>query len=118
VFRAVLFSIVLTLAIGQNAGLLCKVSCYAHDAAPAGCPHQHLTTSASVRGVHDCDNHAVGAIGVVREDALRADSAPDAQNAIVVPRFLFSPPLTASRPGYETAQVLRQERPLLIALRI
>ena len=38
VFRAALFSIVLTLAVGQNAGLLCKVWC--HDATSAGCPHQ------------------------------------------------------------------------------
>jgi hypothetical protein len=71
-----------------------------------------------VRAVHGCDTDTVGVVGLVREDTLRADSAPDAQHAIVVPRFLFTPPLTGPRPGYETAQELRQERPLLIALRI
>jgi hypothetical protein len=118
VFRTVLFSIVLTLAIGQGAGLACKASCYAHDAAPVGCPHQQLTSSAGVRGVHDCDSDTVGVVGLVREDALRADSTPDIQNAGVVFRFLFTPPLTAWRPGYQTAQALLPERPFLIALRI
>jgi hypothetical protein len=42
VFRAALYSVVLTLAIGQNAGLLCKVWC--PDATSKSCLHQESTT--------------------------------------------------------------------------
>ena len=59
VFRAALFSIVLTLAVGQNAGLLCKVWCYPHDAT-AGCRQQEPTTSPSVSGDDYCNNVALG----------------------------------------------------------
>ena len=117
-FRATLFSIVLTLAVGQNAGLLCKVWCYPHDAT-AGCRQQEPTTSPSVSGDDYCNNVALGAMAFVREDARRTVSAPDVQNALGVPRFRFSPPPTDSRSDYEAGrQLLLEERPLVIALRI
>lgn len=115
-FRAVLFSIVLTLAVGQNAGLLCKVWC--HDATSAGCPHQDSTTSPSVSADDSCSRVVVGAVGFVREDAKRT-SAPDAQNALVVPRFRLAPSPTDLRSGFEAGRrQLLEERPLILALRI
>ena len=54
VFRAALVSVVLTLAIGPNAGLLCTVWC--HDDTSMGCPHHESTTSASVRADDTCTN--------------------------------------------------------------
>jgi hypothetical protein len=123
VFRAALFSIVLTLTVGQNAGLLCKVWC--HDATSAGCPHQDSTTfldsatSPSVSADDNCGNTFVGPIAFVREDARRTAAAPDAQTALVVQRFQLAPPPTDLRPGFESGQQRPlEERPLVITLRI
>ena len=76
VFRAALVSVVLTLAIGQNAGLLCKAWC--HDATSTGCPHRDSTTSSSVRADDNCTTVAAGAVTFVREDGRRTAPAPDA----------------------------------------
>jgi hypothetical protein len=117
VFRAALFSIVLTLAVGQNASLLCKVWC--HDATSAGCPHQHSTTSAKVSADDNCSSVVLEAVAFVREDARRTAAAPDAQNALVVPRFRLAPSPTDTRLGFESGRPLPlEERPLVIALRI
>jgi hypothetical protein len=123
VFRAALFSIVLTLAAGQNASLLCKVWC--HDATSAGCPHQDSTTfldsatSPSVSADDNCGNTFVGPIAFVREDARRTAAAPDGQNALVVQRFQLAPSSTDLRPGFESGQRRPlEERPLVITLRI
>ena len=81
----------LTLAVGQNASLLCKVWC--PDATSAGCPHQDSTTSpdstasTSMSADGNCRSALVGAVAFVREDARRTAAAPDAHNALVVPRF-------------------------------
>ena len=117
VFRAALFSIVLTLAVGQNADLLCKVWC--HDATSAGCPHQDSTTSPGVSAEDSCRSAVLGAVAFVREDARSTAAAPDAQNAVVVPRFRLAPSPTDLRPGFESGRRLPlEERPLIIALRI
>jgi hypothetical protein len=124
VFRAALFSIVLTLAVGQNAGLLCKVWC--HDATSAGCPHQDSTTtfpdsatSPRVSADDNCGNAFVGAVAFVREEAPRTAFAPDGQNALVVQRFQLPPSPADLRPGFESGQRRPlEERPLVIALRI
>jgi hypothetical protein len=117
VFRAALFSIVLTLAIGQNAGLLCKVWC--DDATSAGCAQQDSTTSPSVSAGDNCRSAVLGAVAFVREDARRTADAPDAQNALAVPRFLLALSPIDLGFGFESGRrLLLEERPLVIALRI
>jgi hypothetical protein len=117
VFRAVLFSIVLTLAVGQDASLLCRVWC--PDATSTGCPHQDSTTSPSVLAGDTCNEIEVDAVAFVREDARRTASAPDAQNGLVVQRFRCVPSQSNSRFAYESGQHPPLEaRPLAIALRI
>jgi hypothetical protein len=117
VFRAALFSIVLTLAVGQNASLLCKVWC--HDATSARCPHQDSTTSPSVSAHDNCRSDVGGAVAFVREDARRTAAAPDAQNALAVPRFLLALSHIDLGFGFESGRrLLLEERPLVIALRI
>ena len=117
VFRAALFSIVLTLTFGQNASLLCKVWC--PDTTSAGCPHQDSTTSPSVSARDDCRSDVGGAVAFVREDAQRTTAAPDAQNALAVPRFLLALSHTDLGSGFESGRrLLFEERPLVIALRI
>jgi hypothetical protein len=117
VFRAALFSIVLTLAVGQSAGLLCKVWC--HDGTSAGCVQQDSTTSLSVNADDTCRSAILGAVAFVREDARRPTPAPDAQNAVVVSRFRLAPSPTDLRTGFESGQRRPlDERPLVIALRV
>jgi hypothetical protein len=123
VFRAALFWIVLTLAVGQNASLLCKVWC--HDATSAGCPHQDSTTSPdstaspSVSADDNCESAFVGTAAFVREDARRTAAAPDAHNALVVPRFRLTPSPADLRSGFESGRRLPlEERPLVTTLRI
>ena len=116
-FRAALFSIVLTLTFGQNASLLCKVWC--PDATSAGCPHQDSTTSPSVSTHDNCRSDVGAAVAFVREDARRTAAAPDAQNALVVPRFLLALSHIDLGFGFESGRrLLLEERPLVIALRI
>jgi hypothetical protein len=117
VFRTALFSIVLTLAVGQNASLFCEAWC--HDGTSAECPHEDSTTSPSVSSEDNCRSADVGAVAFVREDARRTAAAPDAQNALVVPRFLFAPSPSDLRSGFELGwRLLLEERPLILALRI
>jgi hypothetical protein len=116
VFRTALLSIVLTLAVGQNASLLCKAWC--PDATSAGCRHQESTTSPSVSADDNCGDTFVGPVALVREDARRT-AAPDAQNALVVQRFQLAPSPADLRPGFESGQRRPLEaRPLVITLRI
>ena len=116
-FRAALFSVVLTLAIGQNAGLLCTVWC--PDATSKSCPHQESTTPPSLRADDTCTNVLVGAVASVLEDGRRATPGPDAQHGLVVLRFRFVTPPTDPRPRSEwVRRLLLEEQPLVIALRI
>ena len=116
-FRAVLVSVVLTVAIGPNAGLLCTAWCY--DDTSMRCLHHESATSASVRADDTCTNVAVEAVAFVREDGRRTAPAYDARNALVVLRFQLVAPLTDPRSGYESERRLPlEERPLVIALRI
>ncbi len=117
VFRAALFSIVLSLVLGQDASLLCQVWC--PDSASAACPHQDSATSPSVSAHDNCRRDAGGAVAFVREDPRRTTAAPDAQNALAVPRFLLAVSHTDLRPGFESGQRRPlEERPLVLTLRI
>jgi hypothetical protein len=116
VFRAAVLSIALTLAVSQNAGLLCKVWCHPSEAA---CEHPDQTTSLSVTGDDNCMNITVGAIAFVREELRRGESAPDTEPAVTIPSFRFAPPLTGIRFDHGPGQPSRlATHPLVIALRI
>ena len=119
VFRAAVVSIVLTLAVGQNAALLCSVWCHPPEATTGASEHQCQATSPSVIGNDSCTRLAAEATAFVREDVRRGASAPDAQHGVVVAWFQFAPP-----PGHSTSgRQLRQQTPpralpLILALRI
>ena len=124
VFRAVLLSIVVTLAVGQNSVLLlCNTGCDAH-AAPASAPHHehssnHSFTSLAVAGNECCDDMRVSAAAFVREDVRRNVSSPDAGYAIPVPSYQVVHPTIATRPGQEPGREWSLEkRALSSALRI
>jgi hypothetical protein len=118
VFRAAVLSIVLTLAVGQSAALLCRVWCDPHQAATTGCHHQGPTTSASVSGDDNCANVVLSA-AFVREDVRREASGPAAWQVVAVPWFRFAPPPTDTRSSYDPGQQVRlEDRPLAIAHRL
>jgi hypothetical protein len=67
----------------------------------------------------NCGSAFVAPVAFVREDARRTAAAPDAQNALVVPRFRLAPSPTDLRPGFESGQRRPlEEQPLVITLRI
>ena len=115
VFRAALFSIVLTLAVGHNASLLCQVWC--PEPTAAECPHGD-STSPRVSADDSCRRAVVEAVAFVRDDARRTE-APDAPNALVIARFRLIPSPADLGSALESGrQRPLEERPLVIALRI
>jgi hypothetical protein len=119
VFRAAALLIVLTLAVGQNAALLCSVRCGPHEAAITGCHHEEQATFPSVTGNDYCNHVALDGSAFVREDVRRCTSAPDAPHTVAVPVFQLTPPSADIRPGHETGQQsLLEARPLFTPLRI
>ena len=116
VFRAAVVSIVLTLAVGQNAALLCSVWCHPPEAGTGVC-EQHQVTPPSVTGNDSCKQLAA-ATAFVREDLRRGASNPDAQHGIVVAWFQFAPPSAHSTSGGKLRQQTSlRAAPLILALR-
>lgn len=117
-FRAAVLSIVLTLAIGPNATLLCAVWCHPDEAKTSACQHPSATTSPSVAGEDSCRTVDARLAALVRDEAKRGQQ-PTSQPAATMPRFAFAPPRTdgtrSSGPNTALAVV---SPPLLIALRI
>jgi hypothetical protein len=119
VFRAAVLSIVLTLAIGPNATLLCSVWCHPDEAKASACQHQDATTSPRVTGEDSCRTAPTSMTAFAREEAKRGSPTPIAQQAVASPPFRLSPP-PAHTPGahHATASLSAVASPLLIALRI
>lgn len=118
-FRVAVLSIVVALAVGQNAGLLCKVWCHPPEAVANGCYHHESTTSSSVKSDDTCSNVVLGVTAFVREDVRGTASAPHAQQAVAVLPYQFSPSTTETRARGDSAREgSLEKRPLKIALRI
>jgi len=120
VFRTALVSIVLTLTLGQNAALLCRVWCHPQqNANSAACEHQGPTTFASVTANESCAPIAAGPTAFVREDPRGVGSGSDAQQGSVIARFQFPTPSASSARDLERAHATPQPaRTLELALRI
>ena len=118
-FRAVLLSIVLSLAVGQNVALLCRAWCNAHVAAASGCHHEDSPTTPTVAGDESCDNLVVVATAVLREDVRPNVSSQDANHAIPVPRYQLAQFTIDTCQNREAGRRwLLENRPLSTALRI
>jgi hypothetical protein len=119
VFRAAVLSIVLTLAIGPNATLLCSVWCHPDEANTSACQHQDAVTSPRVTGEDSCRTAPASPTAFVREDAKRGSPTAISQQAVAIPLFRLGPPPTHTLSTYEaTASLSAVASPLLIALRI
>jgi len=119
VFRAAVLSIVLTLAVGPNATLLCRTWCDPQAAAASVCRHEAPATSPSVAGDDSCDNMVLSAAAFLRKDVRRGVSAPDAAHAVLVPRYQLAQSTTdASRRHEPGREWPLDKRPLPTVLRI
>jgi hypothetical protein len=119
VFRAAVLSIVLTLAIGPNATLLCSVWCHPAEATPAECQRQDATTSPRVTGEDSCRISPAGTTALAREEGRRGSAAAGADHAVAIPRFRVTRPLTHTSRTYELGHSHPGAAPpVLIALRI
>lgn len=117
-FRAALLSIVLTLAAGPDAALLCGIWCHSGAGMAGACEHQTETTSAAIIANDDCTVSG-SSIVFVREDARRSTSAPTVQGGDLVPQSALTPPASGRLSRYEPAsRGLLELRPLMLALRI
>jgi hypothetical protein len=83
VFRAIVFSIVLTVTAGPSAAVLCRAWCSPQAATASVCHHTTPTASTSVAADDTCDDVWLGAAAFLREDVTDA-SAPDGNRAILV----------------------------------
>ena len=107
-FEASVLSIVLTLAGGPNASLLCGTWCDPHAAAASGCHYEDPAISPSMAGDDCCDHVVLNVAAFLQED-----------HAIPVPRYRLAHSTTDARPGNDTAREWSLEkRPLSTALRL
>lgn len=115
--RAAVLSFALTLALGQNASLVCAVRC--HPEGASACEHQDETTSTPrVAGNDDCAELTASAAALLPE-AVRPGSRSHLQLAVVVVQVhLLTPPVRrgfGQEPGHREP---REARPLVRPLRI
>jgi len=119
VFRAVVLSIVLTLAAGPNASLVCRVWCEPHEPAVTGCQHQVPAGSLTVSDNDNCGVVTAAAVAVVSEDVRSSAFKPSAQHALIVQQFRPAPSMTSVGSGCDPRQHSPLEaQPRAIALRI
>jgi hypothetical protein len=114
-FRAAMVTVLLTLAIGQNSRLLCRVWCDSHLDSSTACAHERLTQTAII----DATCAALDEIAeFIREDKRRGCTALDSVPVLAAAGFQLPRPAARAYTGFETARALRSAAPLLIALRV
>lgn len=116
-FRATVLSIVLTVAIGQEAALICGAWCHPIERTAAGCAHHDQTTLPGITSEEACRDAALGATAFVREDPRREATAR-AQGAAINPHFAFASSLDSRFGELSFAGPPLGTRPSLSILRI
>ena len=94
VFRAVILSIVLTMAAGQNAAVLCRALCEPIGSA-TGCHHEVASTTPIVTGNGDC-SVTLNDVAAVRTDDRRSLTDTVLRAAVVVSSDEVPPPAAPS----------------------
>ena len=118
-FRAAVLSIVLTLAAGQQAALLCRIWCPPDAAAtPSTCQHEHAATSLRVTENNHCATLVLNA-SFLREDVGPRGLAGDHQLANAAPSYRLASVMTAQGLGQDPARLQSPRHcPLETALRL
>jgi hypothetical protein len=119
VFRSTVFSIVLTMALGQNAALLCG-ALWCDPQVPAHeCHDADSAASPVLSGDAGCPAVPPGVAAFAREDSHRGMSAQDVSQITLIPRHQFAPPTTATHAArHSECRWSLEKRPLEAALRI
>ena len=119
VLRAAVPLIVLTIAAGPNAELLCGIWCHPVNGTALACLHQETTTPQATSS-DDCTEVRFRAIAFVREDVRRGARVPDDSfGADTIPPFAFAPSAESDRWSTTRAGGLVLEaRPRSLPLRI
>jgi hypothetical protein len=118
VFPAAVLSIVLVLAIGPNAAVLCAVWCHPAETKSAACRHHDATTSPLVIGEDSCRTLPAAATAFLREEAKRGSPSDGTIQSEPVPPFRFAPPAETNRTNSASTSLAVGSPPRLIALRI
>ena len=90
---ALVVAIALTLAVGPNASLLCRIVCNPQAAAASGCHHQAPTTSSSMAAADGCAYVSLSSAAFLRED-IRGDGSSSGEDAVPVLRYQAPDSLT------------------------
>lgn len=118
-FRAFVLSIVLTLAIGSNAALLCSEWCDTHAAVASGCRHEDHGAAPTMTGDNRCESVVVGGAAFLREDLRRGVSSPHGDHAVAVSRYQLTHSTAGDHRNNNTARDWSLEtRPVPTALRL
>jgi hypothetical protein len=119
VFRIALLAIVLSLAIGPDASLLCSVWCDPQAAATIGCDHGRSTNALTMSADSSCDRVVPGVGAFLQEDGGRSSVDTVAGQATSVACYQLAPLTSSTRSGQEPGREWSLEnRPLSTALRI
>ena len=117
VLRAILISIVLTLAVGPNATLLCRTWCGPQTVASGGCHHDRATAPI-ISGDDSCDTVLLSAT-LLREGERRGVPSLDGGHAIPVFLSEVARSATDARRGHQPGREWSLDRrPLATILRI
>jgi hypothetical protein len=113
-FRAALFSAVLSLAVGSSASLVCRAWC----STPDGC-HDREAASLAWTGDHDCDDETLNQVAFLKEEVRRSVSVSQARAALAVLSYQFHSGPTSVGLNRSPAPTLSLEKPHIeTALRI
>lgn len=121
VFRTAVLWIVMTLAAGQNAALLCSTWCDAHALAASACHHLDPASGTTVGAADDCCKAALSSCTIA---FLREDVRLGVSSAVLIDAIPASP----SQPAHSTIDARQgqsrgrdwshEKRPLPTALRL
>ena len=118
-FRATLLSVVFLFAAGPSASVLCKALCDPHAAAANGCHHQDNGSATQVSGNASCQDAALGAAALLKEDVRRGASAEGIGVAVPVASFRLVTSTSNVRSVFGAERgTSDQKRPLFTPLRI
>jgi len=87
-FRAAALLIVLTVAVGPSAGLLCTSWCSPRAAAVSGCHHASSGGIVTVVAAARCDRSIVDPGVFLKQDVQRGTAASDSGHGVLAPRQL------------------------------
>jgi hypothetical protein len=116
-FRAALIAVLLTLAIGQNSRLLCRVWCDSHIVSTPPCTHE-TTPDGTIVIDASCDVAVEETTAFIREDRRRGSSAIDRLTLLTIAGFQLPSPAAHVHPRLATARALRSAAPPIVALRV